>query len=122
LQAERRAPGAQQHGQRGVAVGAGVQPVGDQRGGADLPAHADPVAGHPLVAGEADQGGHGDRRHVGDRARVEQPVHRRPRREDRGRGDRQDDHDTGQVLRPPVAVREAPGGRAPAHEEGHAQG
>ena len=62
--AERDAAGAEQHGQAGEAVGAGVQPVGDQRGRADPPPDADAVAGHDLVAGEPDDRRGGDRPQV----------------------------------------------------------
>ena len=66
--AERDAAGAEQHGEAGEAVGAGVQSVGDQGGGADLAADADAVAGDDLVADEPDDGGAGDGPEVGDRA------------------------------------------------------
>ena len=54
-QPERDAAGAEQDGEAGEAVGAGVQPVGDQGGRADPPPDADPVAGDDLVAGEPDR-------------------------------------------------------------------
>jgi hypothetical protein len=50
-----------EHGQRGVPVGAGVQAVGDQRGGADPASGPDAVAGGQFVAGEADPGRERDR-------------------------------------------------------------
>ena len=68
FQPMRDAAGAEQDGQAGEAVGAGVQPVGDQGGGADPPADADAVAGDDLVASESDDRGGGDGPEVGDRA------------------------------------------------------
>jgi hypothetical protein len=44
--------GADQDGQAGEPVGAGVQPIGDQGGAADAPADPDAIAGHDLVARE----------------------------------------------------------------------
>ena len=77
------------------------------------PADPDPVAGHPLVAEEADHAGGGDpaeRLHV---LGVDQPLDRLVAGE-RGRGgDGQHDDDPGQVLGPAVAVGEA-AGRPPA--------
>src|SRR5207237_5986866 len=56
----RHPDGAGQDAEGADAVGAGVEAVGDQGGGADLPPDPDPVAGHELVAGDADEGGGDD--------------------------------------------------------------
>ena len=69
--AEGDAACTEEHCQRGEPVGAGVQPVRNQCGRADLAAHADAVPGDDLVAGEADQRGDRDRDQVRHRARVE---------------------------------------------------
>ena len=58
--AERDAERADDHGQRGEAVGAGVQPVGDQGGRSDAAADPDAVDRDEFVPGEADQPGGGD--------------------------------------------------------------
>ena len=63
-QPERDAAGAEQHGEAGEAVGAGVQSVGDQGGRADPAPDPDAVARDELVAGEADHGRGGDRPQV----------------------------------------------------------
>ena len=68
-EAQRDAAGAEQHGQRGESVGAGVQAVGDQRGRADLAADADAVERDEFVADEADEPGRGDPAEVLDRRR-----------------------------------------------------
>jgi hypothetical protein len=65
-----------EHGQRGVPVGAGVQAVGDQRGGADPASGPDAVVGHHLVTGEPERGRDRDRDQVGHRVRVQQPADR----------------------------------------------
>jgi hypothetical protein len=119
--AQRHAARPQQHRQRGEPVGAGVQPVGDQRRRPDPATGPDPVPGHQLVAREPREGGHRDRGQVGDVPRVQQAGHRlvggqRGRRRDQG-----DDHDPGQVLGPPVPVGVAAVRRAPAHDERHRQ-
>ena len=84
------ADGAERHGQRGEPVGAGVQAVGDQRGGPDRAADPDPVDGDELVAGEADDaGGEDDPAEVGDRLRVDQAADRLLAGHDGGQGDHQ---------------------------------
>ena len=107
---------AEQHGQRGEAVGAGVQPVGDQRRRADLAAGPDAVPGDQLVAREPDQRRGGDRDQVRDAAAGASGGHRLVGGQRRGRGDGQHDHDPGQVLGPAVAVGVAAGRRAAADE------
>ena len=87
--AQRDPARAQQHGQRGQSVGAGVQPVGDQRGRADLAAGADPVPGRELVARESGQRGGGDRDQVRDVMRVQQAGDRLVGGQRRGRRDGQ---------------------------------
>ncbi len=59
--ANRYAAGAEQHGQAGESISAGMQAVSDEGGRADLPADSNPEAGDNLVADEADQpnAGHG---------------------------------------------------------------
>jgi len=74
--AHRHATHAQQHRQRRKPVGAGVQPISDQRGRADLPADPDPVPGDQFVAGETDDRGGRHRDQVGHRPRMHQPGHR----------------------------------------------
>jgi hypothetical protein len=64
--ADRNAACAGQHGQGGQSVGAGVEPVRDQGGGADLPFGADPVPCDQLVAGEPEHGRGGHGGEVGD--------------------------------------------------------
>ena len=54
--------GAEDHREAGEPVGAGVQPVGDQRGGSDPASGADPVLGDHLVTEEADHTGDGEHR------------------------------------------------------------
>ena len=87
---ERDTAGAEQHGQRGEAVGAGVQPVGDQRGRADPAADADAVERDEFVADEADEAGGGDPADVLDRRRVDQPADRLVAGDDRGQRDHRD--------------------------------
>src|ERR1022692_476613 len=102
--AQRDATRAEQHGQGSQPVGAGVQPVGDQRRGADLAAGPDPVAGYQLVASEPDQRRGGDRDQVRHFTRVHQPADRLVGGQRRGRGDGEDDRDPGEVFRAPVSV------------------
>ena len=75
-EAQRDAAGAEEHGQRGESVGAGVQSVGDQGGRADLAADADAVDGDEFVADESDQPGGGDPAEVLDRDGVDQAADR----------------------------------------------
>ena len=79
-EAQRDTAGAEQHGQRGESVGAGVQPVGDQRGRADAATDADAVERDEFVADEPDQTGRGDPADVFDRDGVDQPADRFDRR------------------------------------------
>jgi hypothetical protein len=69
--ADRHPARSGKHGQRGIAVGAGVQAVGDQRDGADPAPGPDAVAGHHLVAGEPERSRDRDRDQVGHRVRVQ---------------------------------------------------
>jgi hypothetical protein len=115
--ADRDAARPEEHGQRGQPVGAGVQAVGDQRRRADPPAGANAVPGRQLVACEADQRRGGDRGQVGHGPGVQQPAERRVSGQRRRRRDGQHDHDPGQVLGPPVAIRVATGRRAAGQQE-----
>lgn len=113
--------GAEEDGERGEAVGAGVQSVGDEGGGADPAAGADAVAGHPFVADEADHRGGGDRPQVGDVAGPEEPVDRLVRSQGGGCGDGEHDGDAGQVLGASVTVGVAAVRRTAAQDERDAQ-
>ena len=75
-EAKRDTASTEQHGQRGEAVGAGVQAVGDQGGRADLAADADAVDRDEFVADEPDEPGRGDPADVLDRDGVDEPAHR----------------------------------------------
>lgn len=120
--AQRGAARAEEDREGGEPVGTGVQPVGDQRGGADPAAGADPVAGHPLVPGEPGQRRRRDRPQVGDLTGVQEPVDGSPGREGGGRGDGEDDEHARQVLGPAVTVGVAAVRRPAAEDEGDAQG
>src|SRR5829696_8800986 len=113
--------GAQQHGQAGEAVGAGVQAVGYQRGGADPAADPNAVAGHQLVAEKADQAGAGDGPQVGDVARMQQPVDGLIGGQTSRQRDHGDDEQTGQVFGAAVAVGVAlirrPAGQRESHQQ-----
>jgi hypothetical protein len=115
--ADRDAARPDQHGQRGQPVGAGMQAVGDQRRRADLAPGANPVPGRQLVAREADERRDGDHGQIGHVPGVQQPAERRVGGQRRGGGDRQHDHDPGEVLGPPVAVGIAAGRRAAGEHE-----
>src|SRR5207344_782186 len=60
LPAESDSADAEEDGEAGEAVGAGVQVVGDEGGGSDAAPDPDAVLGDDLVPGEADHGGGGD--------------------------------------------------------------
>jgi hypothetical protein len=117
--AERHPARPGQHGQRGEPVGAGVPAVGDQRGGADPAPGPDPVAGHQLVAREAEDGRDGHGGQVGDRPRVRQPLDGGEGGHRAGDRDHGDDGRAGQVLGPAVAIGVPAGRTAPAEHEGH---
>lgn len=59
----------------GEPVGAGVQPVRDQRGRSDPPTDPDPVRRDPSVAHEPDELRHDQRADVLDGMRLDQPSH-----------------------------------------------
>jgi hypothetical protein len=115
--AQRDPADAQQDGQRGEAVGAGMEPVSDQGGRADLPADPDPVAGDQLVAREADHGGDSHRGQITHRVRMREPGHSRVGGQRGRRGNDQDDDHAGQVLGPAIPVGVAAGRRPPADDE-----
>jgi len=119
--ADRHPARSDEHGQRGIPVGAGVQAVGDQRGGADPAAGPDAVAGHHLVAGEPERSRDRDRDQVGHRVRVQQPADRGERRGGGGQQDHPDDDDAGQVLGPPVTIGVPAGGTPPPEHERDAE-
>jgi hypothetical protein len=119
--ADRHPARSGEHRQRGVPVGAGVQAVGDQRGGADPAPGPDAVAGHHLVAGEPERGRDRDRDQVGHRVRVQQPADRDERRRGGGQHDHPDDDDAGQVLGPAVTIGVPPGGTPPPEQERDAE-
>ena len=110
-------PARQQHRQRGEAVGAGVQTVGNQCGRTDSAADADPVQRHQLVADEADEACGGDPAHVLDLHRVNQPHHGLVPGDDRRKGDHRDDEEPGQIFGAAEAVGVAPRRRACAEHE-----
>ena len=110
--------GADEHGERGEAVGTGMQPVRDQRCRADVAPHPDPVARDQLVPGEAHQAGDGDRPQVARVAAGDQPTHRRVGRHQGRDADDEDDRDARQVLGATEAVGVAAGRRTPAEPEG----
>ncbi len=93
--ADRHPAHAEQHRQRGEPVGAGVQPVGDQRRRADLAAGPDPVPGDQFVAGEPDHRRDSNRDQVGHCPRVRQPGDRLISGQRRRRRDHKDDHNPG---------------------------
>ena len=108
---------ADDDGQRGEAVGAGVQPVGDQGGGTDTTADPDAVERDEFVAGESDHTGGGDPTEMLDGCRVEQPVDRLPPGDDRGERDHRDDEQPGEVFGPPEPVGIATGRGPPGQRE-----
>jgi len=113
--------GAEQDCEAGESVGAGMQPVGDQGGGADAAPDADAVAGHQFVAGEPDDGSSGDGPQVGDVAGVQQAVDGLVGSQGAGQGDHRDDEDPGKVFGAAVAVGVALGRRAQSQAEGDQQ-
>ena len=115
--ADRHPARTDEHGQRGIPVGAGVQAVGDQRRGADPAPGPDAVAGHHLVACEAERSRDRDRDQVRHRVRVQQPADRDEGRRGGGQHDHRDDADAGQVLGPPVTIGVPAGGTAPPEQE-----
>jgi hypothetical protein len=119
--ADRHPARSDEHGQRGIPIGAGVQAVGDQRRGANPAPGPDPVAGHYLVAGEPERSRHRDRAQVGHRVRVQQPADRDERRRGGGQQDHPDDDDAGQVLGPPVTIGVPAGGTPPAEQKRDAE-
>ena len=115
------AEGAEDDGQRGEAVGAGVQAVGDERGGADASADADAVERDELVAGEPDQACGDEDADVGDGLGVEQAADRLVSGDEGRQRDHRDDEDSGQVFGSSVAVGVAAGCCATAEGEGDPQ-
>src|ERR687898_2621802 len=115
------AGGAQDDNQRGEAVGAGVEPVGNQRGGSDAAADPDPVAGDEFIAGEADDACGSYHGEVVNVLRVEEAAYRLVAGDCGGGGDGQNDRDGSQIFGSAVAVRVAPGRGPPADDKGDAQ-
>jgi GNAT superfamily N-acetyltransferase len=76
--AERHPSRSQQNGERRIAVCTSMQPVGHQRGGADLAAHPHAISGDNFVAGETHDRGAGNSRQVRGALRVNQPTDRLP--------------------------------------------
>ena len=111
------ASGTGEHGQRGHAVGAGVQPVGDQGGRADAPTDPDAVLGHPLVPQEPQNGSGGDSAQQLHVLRMQQPVHRLVAGGHRRGGDGRHHGEPGEVLGPAVAVDVAATGRSSPDQE-----
>ena len=75
-------PGAERaddDGEGGESVGAGVMPVGLERGRADAPPDPDAVEGDELVPGEPDDAGGEQPADVVEWPRVDEPVDRLPR-------------------------------------------
>jgi hypothetical protein len=108
---------ADDDGQRGHRVGAGVLPLRDQRRRADPSARPDAIARHELVPGRADQGRGEHPAQVSEVARRGQRAHRLPH-DERGR-ERDDgpDEQADQVLRAAEAVAVPGGGGAAAQPE-----
>jgi hypothetical protein len=119
--ADRHSARSNKHGQRGITVGAGVQAVGDQSGGADPAPGPDAVAGHHLVACEPERSRDRDRDQVGHRVRVQQPADRGERRGGGGQQDHRDDDDARQILGPPVSIGVPAGGTPPSEHERDAE-
>ena len=115
------AEGAEDDGQRGEAVGAGVQAVGDERRGADASSDADAVERDELVAGEPDQSCGDEDADVGDGFGVEEAADRLVSGDDGRQRDHGDDEDSGQVFGSSVAVGVAPRCRSTAEGEGDPQ-
>ena len=91
--------------------------VGDECGGADLVALADPVERDELVADEADDACGGDSAEVVDGLRRDEAADRFDGGDDRGQGDHRDDEETGEVFGSSEAVGVAPRRRAPRDAE-----
>ena len=104
--------------QRGEPVGAGVQPVGDERRRADRASDPDAVDRDELVAREADDPGRDDDPRVASSARGRAAAgSTRSRRRPPTAAIISDDEDAGEVLGAAVAVGVAAVRRPPAEDE-----
>lgn len=124
IQLRESGPGAHDaddHGQRGEGVGAGVLPLGDEGGGADASAGADAIDRDRFVAERPDESGGQDPAQVGELARLAQGAHRLPDDERSGGGDDQTDQQPDQVLGALEAIAVAPRRRPSAEPEGDDQ-
>jgi len=109
---------AEQHGQRGEPVRAGVVAVRDQRRRPDLLADADAEDRHSLVPEKPDDGSRDDPANVLNRLRVQQAIERLPASDPRREGNHRDDEHAGQILGPAKAVGVPSGGGSTPQGEG----
>ena len=109
---------ADDDGEAGEAIGAGMIAVRDQGRAVDLAADADAKHRDCFVAEKADDAGGGEPAKMRHRLRMDQPVDRLVARHDRAEQDDENDNDAGEVFDPAEPIGECPGRLAPRQHEG----
>src|SRR5204863_7793592 len=119
--AEDRSEYADQNGERGEAVYAGVLTVGNEGRGANLAADLDAKERHALIAKKANEGGDRHPAWIPERSWGDQLPVTLICGDERAREDHDDDENACNVLRAAVAVSVATSRRTAAENEGNAE-